>query len=81
MNTSDTIRAWIRDRDQMHIWVAISVGLAGDEFSARMTGKVPWEPEIVEDVRRVLAVPEEQFWQPPAPLRSGRRRSLAPRVV
>lgn len=66
LSISDAIRAWIRDRDQMHAWVAISVDLGPDEFSQRMTGKVPWEPEVIADVRRVLAVPADDFWHPPA---------------
>ena len=78
MNTSETIRAWIRDRDQMHAWVAVAVGLGPDELSARMTGKVAWEPEVVADVSRVLAVSEDTFWHPPTALGRG-RGSLATR--
>jgi|GEM_PF-2954688 len=64
LDASEVLRAWIEDRDQMHAWVAISVGLSPDEFSQRMTGKVSWEADVVEDARRVLAVPEDDFWNP-----------------
>lgn len=78
LDTSDVIRAWIWNRDQMHVWVAISVGLGGDELSARMTRKVPWEPELVEDIRRVLGVPEDEFWDPPTgQLQRSRKRTAA----
>ena len=72
-DTSDVIRAWIWDRDQMHAWVAVAVDLGPDELSARMSGKVPWEPELVDDIRRTLGVPEDQFWDPP-PLQKQRSR-------
>jgi len=64
-DTSDVIRAWIWNRDELHAHVAVAVGLGADEFSARMSGKCPWEADVVEDIRRTLGVPEELFWTPP----------------